>query len=215
MLPSNNQLSRCDLSSNIYSLAGIDLLKFLLDCEHTDATKLLEEFLSDLYDQLEQILTSESAHDTLLSPKNVSNTLSQHYFLFIGVLSSRTPGLKALESTGVLDILNRVALQSKHDCYVKLIVSCLDYSSSPATRLILTNILTSEQVSSRHYSTQFLSILLRTRLETSPSYLNWVVESLVNQLQDEKKLVALCALNSLDEACDSEVSVYGACLPPL
>ncbi|KAL1465529.1 hypothetical protein WDU94_005089 [Cyamophila willieti] len=207
MLPSNNQLSRCDLSSNIYSLAGIDLLKFLLDCEHTDATKLLEEFLSDLYDQLEQILTSESAHDTLLSPKNVSNTLSQHYFLFIGVLSSRTPGLKALESTGVLDILNRVALQSKHDCYVKLIVSCLDYSSSPATRLILTNILTSEQVSSRHYSTQFLSILLRTRLETSPSYLNWVVESLVNQLQDEKKLVALCALNSLDEACDSEVSV--------
>ncbi|XP_026686268.1 rapamycin-insensitive companion of mTOR-like [Diaphorina citri] len=208
LLPSNNQLSRCDLYSsnnnNVYSLAAIDLLKFLLDCEHAEATRLLQEFLADLHDQLDCILTSESAHDTLLSPKNVSNTLCQHYFLFVGVLSNRNRGLQFLESSGVLEVLNRVALTSKHDCYVKLIVSSLDYSTSSATRLILSNILTCDQVSSRLYATQFLSILLRTKLELQPDYLNWVVESIVNQLQDEKKLVSLCALSALDEACDDK-----------
>ncbi|KAI5755616.1 hypothetical protein M8J77_018382 [Diaphorina citri] len=208
LLPSNNQLSRCDLYSsnnnNVYSLAAIDLLKFLLDCEHAEATRLLQEFLADLHDQLDCILTSESAHDTLLSPKNVSNTLCQHYFLFVGVLSNRNRGLQFLESSGVLEVLNRVALTSKHDCYVKLIVSSLDYSTSGATRLILSNILTCDQVSSRLYATQFLSILLRTKLELQPDYLNWVVESIVNQLQDEKKLVSLCALSALDEACDDK-----------
>lgn len=204
LLPSNNQLSRCDLSSNIFSLATIDLLKFLLDCEHAEASRLLEEFLADLHDQMEAIITSESAHDVLLSPKNVTNTLCQHYFLFIGVLSTKPKGVKFLETNLVLDVMNRVALQSKHDCYVKLIVSCLDYSSSLSTRLILSNILTCDQVSSRLYATQFLSILLRASLDSKAGYSAWVVESLVNQLQDEKKQVALCALSSLDEACDNE-----------
>jgi hypothetical protein len=81
-------------------------------------------------------------------------------------------------------------------------------------RLILSNILTCDQVSSRLYATQFLSILLRTKLELQPDYLNWVVESIVNQLQDEKKLVSLCALSALDEACDDKVGLvilYEAC----
>ena len=71
------------------------------------------------------------------------------------------------------------------------------------SRTILTKTLTGCQESIRMYSTQHLRTLLRIGAE---HFKRWGVELLVGQLFDESRLVALAALEILDEACDNSVS---------
>lgn len=53
------------------------------------------------------------------------------------------------------------------------------------------------------YATQFLRVLVRCRAK---DFTKWGIELLVGQLDDPTKLVALTALDILDEAMDHEVN---------
>lgn len=60
------------------------------------------ELLTDIWQHIDAITTSKSAHDCLFSPQNVLNTLCQYYFLFIGRFSHSSKGLRWLDKSGIL-----------------------------------------------------------------------------------------------------------------
>lgn len=53
------------------------------------------------------------------------------------------------------------------------------------------------------YATKFLRVLIRAR---ALDFAEWGIELLVGQLYDESKLVALAALDVLDEVLEDEVN---------
>ena len=71
---------------------------------------------------------SDSAHDCLLSPTRVATTGCQYYFLFIGRLSKSIRGREALDHRSILGHFTEL-LSMRSDLYLKLVISCLDYSS--------------------------------------------------------------------------------------
>lgn len=97
--PSSNRFSHTDLSSKHaqkYTLAGCDLIEFLLGIINQDGDKLLIELFKDISVQIDAISTSKSAHDCLFSPQHMSNTCCQMYFLFIGKMTHSMAGLDIL-----------------------------------------------------------------------------------------------------------------------
>lgn len=87
---------------------------------------------------------------------------------------------------------------TNHLCYVKLIVSGLDYSQDSYPRKILEKALTkSPKTEARLYATQFLLILLRACI---PSFEVWGIPLILKQLEDKERCVVLAALEILDEA---------------
>lgn len=63
--------------------------------------------------------------------------------------------------------LLRLATTTHHSCYVKLIISSLDYTLNSYPRQILLKTLQCNMESSRLYATQFLNVLLRARQTAS------------------------------------------------
>lgn len=59
------------------------------------------ELLEVMKSEFESISTAKSAHDCLLSPQNVMNSLCQDYFLLVGHLTRSDDGQKALEKAGI------------------------------------------------------------------------------------------------------------------
>lgn len=80
--------------------------------------------------------------------------------------------------------LQELATTTHHDCYVKLIISSLDYSVPGPAREILDAVLTCDIESSRLYATQFLLVLLRVGY---PSFTGWATRLLSRQLEDKSR----------------------------
>ncbi|KAG8285859.1 hypothetical protein J6590_072100 [Homalodisca vitripennis] len=208
VLPSSRQMSRVDFNTdrrkvNNYTLAAMELLDCLLcGYQESECDKLLSELLTVIKTQLEAISTAKSVHDCMLSPLAVTNSLCQDYFLLVGHLTRSQAGVDLLDNMGILQVLLSLVTTSKHDCYVKLIISSLDYSSDERIRNVMSSTLVCDQDSSRLYATKFLRVLLRTPLTKRADYARWVVELLATQLSDKNRAVSLSAIAALDEACD-------------
>lgn len=92
-----------------------------------------------------------------------------------------------------------------HVCYIKLIVSGLDYSINPHPRNILDAALTTGKcIEGRRYATQFMRVLLRTKI---PDFEVWGLPLLIKQTKDADRMIMLTALEILDEACHEKVNV--------
>ncbi|XP_014226936.1 rapamycin-insensitive companion of mTOR [Trichogramma pretiosum] len=203
--PTSNQFSRIDLATcarmaRDATLAGCDLINFLLESQEPDATRFLHELLIDIAEQIMAIRIAETAHDALLSPRLVTTTCCQKYFLFLGQLSHSPHGTLVLRNFNFLDKLLDLAIATKHDCYVKLVVSSLDYSREGPNRRVFSKIIQDATLeSTRMYATQFLRILFRTRVNDVRF---WAFGLLLQRLNDESRMVALTALEALHEACE-------------
>ncbi|XP_053970556.1 rapamycin-insensitive companion of mTOR isoform X1 [Hylaeus volcanicus] len=203
--PCSNGYSRIELATNANlareaTLAGCDLLNCLLELHEPEGTKLLNELIGDIAEQITCVQTAQSAHECLFSPRHMSTTCCQKYFLFLGHLSHSAKGTVILNGFNLLEKLQDLALATNHDCYVKLIVSSLDYSRDGSNRKVMTKIITeASSDNTRLYATQFLRLILRARM--ADAY-RWAITLLSDRLSDSNKTVALTALEALHEACE-------------
>ena len=74
------------------------------------------------------LTNAESAHDCLFSPTRIATTGCQYYFLFIGRMSRSEKGRNFLDQCSILGHFTEL-LAMRSDLYLKLVISCLDYSS--------------------------------------------------------------------------------------
>ncbi|XP_051751758.1 rapamycin-insensitive companion of mTOR isoform X1 [Ctenopharyngodon idella] len=184
------------------TVAGCQFNQFLLDSEE-DGQGYLEEFVKDIV----QWLTSSSGlkPERSLHSNGLLSTLSQHYFLFLGTLSSQPNGVKMLEKCGAFQCLLNLCSMKNQDHLLKLTVSTLDYSRDGLARVILSKILTAATDNCRLYATKHLRVLLRANVEF---FSNWGMELLVTQLHDHNKTVSMEALDILDEACEDKANLH-------
>ncbi|KAI4503571.1 hypothetical protein M0802_000974 [Mischocyttarus mexicanus] len=203
--PSSNAYSRVELGTNAIlareaTLAGCELLNYLLELREPENMKLLNELIADIAEQISCIRTAQSAHDCLFSPRHMSTTCCQKYFLFLGQLSHSAKGTVILKRFNLLEKLQDLALATNHDCYVKLIVSSLDYSREGSNRKVLNKIIADASLeSTRLYATQFLRLILRAKMLDAYC---WALTLLTGRLMDTSKVVALTALEVLHEMCE-------------
>lgn len=120
-----------------------------------------------------------------------------------------------------------LSTKTHHSCYIKLVISSLDYTLDSYPRDILAKTLTCNIQASRLYTTQFLNVLLRasrksrelirrkskmkkyfeyTKMPKEESDCSgvdmetWALQMLVGQIKDECKEVVKAALSILEEA---------------
>ncbi|XP_044316925.1 rapamycin-insensitive companion of mTOR [Drosophila rhopaloa] len=201
--PRNNRFSHQDLvpgqSLPTYVSAGLDLIDVLLGSSELDCMRYITDYFSDISQQLAAVTTSSRAHDCLFSPQHMNNTMCQQYFLYIGRMCRTTKGIEVLKNTTVFEYLINLVRLTDHVCYVKLIVSGLNYSYEKAPRQVLEKALTSAKTrSGRLYATQFMAVLLRARL---PHFEEWGIPLIINQTRDADRSVVLAAMEVLEEAC--------------
>uniref|UniRef100_A0A1A9W1W4 Rapamycin-insensitive companion of mTOR n=1 Tax=Glossina brevipalpis TaxID=37001 RepID=A0A1A9W1W4_9MUSC len=201
--PSNNLFSHQELvpgrSLPTYVTVGLDLIDWLLASHSLESMRLLTDFFSDVAQHLLAITTSNRAHDCLFSPQHVNNTMCQQYFLYIGRMCRVQKGISILTNTAVFEHLVNLVRNTDHVCYVKLIVSGLDYTMDSVTRKVLEHALTSAKArSGRLYATQFLMVLLRARI---PNFEEWGIPMIIQQTKDPDRSVVLAAMEVLEEAC--------------
>lgn len=96
--------------------------------------KLLIDFLTDLSTELKEIVSNKNMHEILFSPHHVGSTMSKHYFLIIGHLSSTHKGIRALDKCSIFQTLTDIVGSCKHEHYIKLIITSLNYNNSNVTR---------------------------------------------------------------------------------
>lgn len=169
---------------------------------HGDCMKYLREFVEDLNVQLDAILTKNSAHDCLFSPQHMMSTMCQQYFLFIGRFCQVDFGVQLLTKSGIFDTLEKIVATTNHVCYIKLIVTALDYSQPTAVqarKILALALRESKVLAGRLYATQFLLVLMRAKIT---NFHKWGVRLLVDQaLTSTDKSICLAALEILEEAC--------------
>ncbi|KAL1513243.1 hypothetical protein ABEB36_002676 [Hypothenemus hampei] len=202
--PSQNKYSHMDLGSSAaqafeLTTSGIDFIKYLGDAKEFECQNMVLELFKDIHSQIKSISTSRSVHDCLFSPAHMINTHCQSYFLFIGQFVRSEFGRAILDNVKMFSLLQELATTTHHDCYVKLIISSLDYSMPGPARDILDAVLTCDIESSRLYATQFLLVLLRVGCA---SFSGWAIRLLYRQLDDTSRKVSLSALSTLQEACE-------------
>ncbi|KAI9556963.1 hypothetical protein GHT06_016757 [Daphnia sinensis] len=210
--PSSNQFCQCEFSNTrtrLYSSVGCHLMDALTVVEEFECDKILSEFLDDVSSAIRDISQASSAHDCLLSPGRLSTTACQDYFLFIGRLSSTTNGINALEKAGIFQDLLELVASTNHDCYLKVIVSTLDFHTDGYARAILKKILLGPVDSGRIYATNHVRILLRAAEEygTTSVLAKWAVPLLLGQLNDKSRAVVITAADILDEATDDPACI--------
>ncbi|XP_028829344.1 rapamycin-insensitive companion of mTOR-like isoform X2 [Denticeps clupeoides] len=184
------------------TVVGCQFIEFLLESDEDG-----QAYLVDLVKDIVQWLTTSSGlkTDRSLQSNGLLNTLSQHYFLFLGTLSAHQLGVKMLEKCGVFQCLLNLCSLKNQDHMRKLIVSTLDYSRDGLARVILSKILTAATDNCRLYATKHLRVLLRANVEF---FSNWGIELLVTQLHDRSKSVSMEALDILDEACEDKANLH-------
>lgn len=105
--PSSNRFSHLEIPSNqampLSVATGLELIDWLLQSQALESIRLLTDLFSDINTHLMSILTSRSAHECLFSPQHMSNTMCQHYFLFIGRMCRSQPGLSILNNTDIFE----------------------------------------------------------------------------------------------------------------
>ena len=212
--PSGNQFSTVELrsSSGKYNKKSrylaktcCCLLDFLTSEQSAELSRILDDFLSDIQTCFKALNDAASTHDCFLSPTRIATTTCQYYFLFIGRLSRSEIGRKALDKYNFLQTLT-LMLSFRSDLYLKLVISCLDYSTADwGSRNLLAKALTKEgSESCRLYATRFLGVLIRSR---TANVAQWGLELLVSQLFDNSKTVAWVALDLLEDACDDKMNL--------
>ncbi|XP_049865894.1 rapamycin-insensitive companion of mTOR [Pectinophora gossypiella] len=244
--PSSNKYSHTDLAAPVHAYAatraGCQLVRHLLAHYDVDSQRMLEELFYDVSRQIEAIETGRKAHECLFSPQHMCNTMCQMYFLFIGQLCHSQTGLRLFKQTRLYENLLELSTKTHHSCYVKLVISSLDYTLDSYPRDILAKTLTCNIEASRLYATQFLNVLLRAsrksrELVRRKSKLKknfvqdhirshkddgdspgvdmdtWILQMLVGQVKDESKVVVKCALSILEEAFS--VSTYVEKMMPM
>ncbi|XP_039749145.1 rapamycin-insensitive companion of mTOR [Pararge aegeria] len=163
--PSSNKYSHTDLSTTCNghspTRAGCQLIRHLLRHNDVDTQRMLKDLFMDVSHQIEAIQTGRKAHECLFSPQHMCNTMCQMYFLFIGQLCHSYTGLRLFKQTGLYENLLELSTKTHHSCYVKLVISSLDYTMDSSPRDILAKTLTCNILASRLYATQFLNVLLR------------------------------------------------------
>ena len=104
---------------------------------------------------LEEVIQSSSPHDCVLSPTRLTNTACQLYFLFLGRLSRTEIGRGCLDRHQTLPLLTSL-LGVRHDIYLKLVVSSMDYRTDEwgARTHLLTKALTAAPEGGRVYATR-------------------------------------------------------------
>ncbi|XP_030048917.1 rapamycin-insensitive companion of mTOR [Microcaecilia unicolor] len=203
--PSSKLYANLDLDytkSKQLTVVGCQFTEFLLESEEDG-----QSYLEDLVKDIVQWLNSSSGMKSECSLQNngLLNTLSQHYFLFIGALSCHPHGVKMLEKCNVFQCLLNLCSLKNQDHLLKLTVSSLDYSRDGLARVILSKILTAATDSCRLYATKHLRVLLRANVEF---FSNWGIELLVTQLHDKNKTISSEALDILDEACEDKANLH-------
>ncbi|XP_062410091.1 rapamycin-insensitive companion of mTOR-like isoform X2 [Sardina pilchardus] len=185
------------------TVVGCQFIEFLQESEEQDSQGYLEDLVKDIV----QWLTSSSGlkPDRSLQSNGLLNTLSQHYFLFLGTLSAHPNGVKMLEKCGVFQCLLNLCSLKNQDHLLKLTVSTLDYGRDGLARVILSKILTAATDNCRLYATKHLRVLLRANVEF---FSNWGIELLVTQLHDRNKAISMEALDILDEACEDKANLH-------
>ena len=203
--PSSNQFSRVELGTNATlareaTLAGCDMINYLLEFHEPEGTRLLNELIGDISKQIDQLRVKDSAHDCYFSPRILWTTCCQKYFLFLGQLSHSAKGTVILKGFNLLENLQELAIKTNQDCYIKLITSSLDYSREGLNRKVLTKIISEASLeNSRLYATQFMRLILRAKM--ADAY-QWALSILLGRLSDPSKTVTLAALDVLHEACE-------------
>ncbi|XP_034152753.1 rapamycin-insensitive companion of mTOR isoform X2 [Esox lucius] len=184
------------------TVVGCQFIEFLLESEEEG-----QAYLEDLVKDIVQWLSSSSGlkPDRTLQSKGLLTALSQHYFLFVGTLSSHPHGVKMLEKCSVFQCLLNICTLKNQDQLLKLTVSTLDYSRDGLSRVILSKILTAAADNCRLYATKHLRVLLRANVEF---FSNWGMELLVTQLHDRNKTISMEALDILDEACEDKANLH-------
>ncbi|XP_033871166.3 rapamycin-insensitive companion of mTOR-like isoform X1 [Acipenser ruthenus] len=184
------------------TVVGCQFIEFLLESDEDG-----QAYLEDLVKDIVQWLTSSSGMkpDRSLQNNGLLNTLSQHYFLFLGTLSSHPHGVKMLEKCSVFQCLLNFCSLKNQDHLLKLTVSTLDYSRDGLSRVILSKILTAAADNCRLYATKHLRVLLRANVEF---FSNWGMELLVTQLHDKNKTISMESLDILDEACEDKANLH-------
>ncbi|KAG5841481.1 hypothetical protein ANANG_G00199950 [Anguilla anguilla] len=184
------------------TVVGCQFIEFLLESDEDG-----QAYLEDLVKDMVQWLSSSSGlkPDRSLQSNGLLNTLSQHYFLFLGTLSAHPSGVKMLEKCSVFQCLLNLCSLKNQDHLLKLTVSTLDYSRDGLARVILSKILTAATDNCRLYATKHLRVLLRANVEF---FSNWGIELLVTQLHDHNKAVSMEALDILDEACEDKANLH-------
>uniref|UniRef100_UPI00398E897F rapamycin-insensitive companion of mTOR isoform X1 n=2 Tax=Pristiophorus japonicus TaxID=55135 RepID=UPI00398E897F len=184
------------------TVVGCQFTEFLLESTE-DGQTYLEELVKDIV----QWLSSSSGlkPERSLQNNGLLSTLSQHYFLIIGTLSSHPHGVKMLEKCSMFQCLLSLCSLKNYDHVLKLTVSTLDYSRDGLSRVILSKILTSATDNCRLYATKHLRVLLRANVEF---FSNWGIELLVTQLHDKNKTISSEALEILDEACEDKANLH-------
>lgn len=203
-LPSNNKFSHMDLSASkvclAYTMVGIELIQFLVELNEPECVKLLNDLFIDILSHINALTSGKSVHDCLFSPQHMVNTQCQYYFLFVGRLATTELGLNILNQINMFQCLQNLVTTTNNDCYVKLIISSMDYSENTLSQNLLAAVLKCNIESSRLYATQFLLILLRSGI---PEFASWGIPLLIGQLKDQAKVISLCALSIIHEACES------------
>ena len=127
------------------------------------------------------------------------------HFLFVlnSRLSRTETGRGCLDRHQTLPLLTSL-LGVRHDIYLKLVVSCMDYRTDEwgARTHLLTKALTAAPEGGRVYATRWLRVLARMGASSIAVY---GVELLVRQLRDHSLPVASTALTILDEVCDDKM----------
>ncbi|XP_030624261.1 rapamycin-insensitive companion of mTOR [Chanos chanos] len=184
------------------TVVGCQFIEFLLESDE-DGQAYLEDLVKDIVQWLSS--TSGLKSDRSLQSNGLLNTLSQHYFLFLGTLSAHPSGVKMLEKCSVFQCLLNLCSLKNQDHLLKLTVSTLDYSRDGLARVILSKILTAATDNCRLYATKHLRVLLRASVEF---FSNWGIELLVTQLHDRNKAISMEALDILDEACEDKANLH-------
>lgn len=193
------------LPLNLFTLALFDLVDDLMDAPNESGETFLNILLTDIHLQLEALTSSNYSYSCYLNPQRLAVTLSQHYFLMLGRVSSTERGRYCLDKTKIFPLLLNIAVNTHLCCYVKLIVSCLDYTTDSFPRVLLGRVLSCSQQKSRLYATRFLRILLRFNAHRAEDVVVtgfWILELLISQTVDDNPVVSMAALDALDEACD-------------
>ncbi|XP_043925810.1 rapamycin-insensitive companion of mTOR [Protopterus annectens] len=188
--------------AKLLTVVGCQFAEFLLESEE-EGQSYLEELVKDIGHWI--TATSGMKSERSLQNNGLMNTCSQHYFLFIGTLSSHPHGVKMLEKCSIFQCLLNLCCLKNQDNLLKLTVSCLDYSRDGLARVILSKMLTAGVDSCRLYATKHLRVLLRASVEF---FSNWGIELLVTQLHDKNKTVSAEALDILDEACEDKANLH-------
>ena len=103
----------------------------------------------------------------------MATTGCQYYFLFIGRLSRSDKGRMVLDNNSILGHFTEL-LTMRSDLYLKLVISCLDYSSMEwGSRTLLSKALREGSETCQIYATRFLGVLIRSK---SPNITQWGID---------------------------------------